>query len=222
MKAVEITRSQTLYKRIVNYEKYDDFTWVARERKFPARPIETKELEGWAFFELDKVDQSRGGGPRAHVDALRLMAILLAHWDNKSENQRFVCLSSNWPEKRPCPEPFLLLQDVGATFGPSKVNVKEWEKMSMWRDRPSCAVSMRDLPYNGATFNDSRVTEAGRQFFGKLLSQLSDRQLADLFAGARFDQKRGLFSATDPVSEWVRVFKAKVRAITDGPPCPTT
>ena len=29
---------------------------------------------------------------RADLDALRLLARVLAHWDNKSENQRLVCL----------------------------------------------------------------------------------------------------------------------------------
>ena len=98
MKAVEVTRAEPLYKRVVDYNDYEDFEWVALERKFDARPIETERLEGWAFFELDAVDPAKGGAPRAHVDALRLMAVLLAHWDNKSENQRLVCLGREWPE----------------------------------------------------------------------------------------------------------------------------
>jgi hypothetical protein len=80
---------------------------------------------------------------------------------------------------------------------------------------------MRELPYNGATFTDVHVTEAGRRFAGKLLSELSDQQITELFSGARFDQKRGIFSASKPVSGWVRAFKAKVQAITDGPACPS-
>jgi hypothetical protein len=79
---------------------------------------------------------------------------------------------------------------------------------------------MRELPYDGATFGEAGISERGRQFAIGLLRQLSDRQLADLFAGARFDKPRGIFSATWPVSEWVRVFKAKIHAITEGPPCP--
>jgi hypothetical protein len=76
------------------------------------------------------------------------------------------------------------------------------------------------MPYEGATFTEARVTEAGRQFAAKLLSDLSDRQIADLFSGARFDQKRGPFSGSKPVGGWVRAFKAKVQAIMDGPACP--
>jgi hypothetical protein len=148
------------------------------------------------------------------------MAVLLAHWDNKAENQRLVCLSEPWPEDTPCPEPFLLLQDVGATFGPTKMDFDAWQKVPMWEDRASCTISMRHLPYEGATFGAATVTEPGRQFIGGLLAQLSDDQLTALFASARFGDKRGWLTRPTPVADWVRVFKQKVRAITDGPPCP--
>jgi hypothetical protein len=220
MRAVELTRAGSVYQRVVDYSDFEDFEWVAVERKLQARPIETEKLEGWAFFELDQIDPARGGAPRAHVDALRLMALLLAHWDNKSENQRLVCLSREWRDKTACAEPFLLLQDVGATFGPSKMDLEAWKDVAIWDDRATCSVSMRDLPYNGATFADARISEEGRQFFIKLIAQLTDRQLVDLFTSARFDQKRGLFSDVRPVADWVQAFKAKRQAISDGPPCP--
>lgn len=219
MRAVELTRAQPVYQRVIDYSEFEDFDWVAKERKFPGRPIETAKVEGWAFFELDQIDPAKGGAPRAQVDALRLMALFLSHWDNKSENQRFVCLSKEWPEKAPCPQPFLLLQDVGATFGPSKMDLDAWEQVKMWQDRATCRVSMRDLPYNGATFGEAQISEEGRQFVTKLLAPLSDQQLIDLFTSARFDQKRGVFSAPRPVAEWLRVFKAKRQAIAEGPAC---
>ena len=122
VKAVELTRTTPLLERVVDYTEYEEFEWVGLERKFEGRPIETERLEGWSFFELDKVDARAGGAPRAHVDALRLIAVLLAHWDNKSENQRIVCLSA-WSDNGTCAQPFLLLQDVGATFGPSKMDL---------------------------------------------------------------------------------------------------
>jgi hypothetical protein len=156
------------------------------------------------------------------VDAIRMMAVLLAHWDNKSENQRLVCLSREWPEGTPCSRPFLLLQDVGATFGPPKLDLEAWEKTPMWDDRSACTLTMRDLPFDGATFGQATVTDEGRRFIGGLLAQLSDQQLEELFTHARFAEKRGLFSAASPVSEWVRVFKAKVRTINEGPACPAT
>jgi hypothetical protein len=219
-KVVEVARAQPLYERVASEDDHEDFEWVAVEQKFAARPIESDAQEGWAFFELDSIDPSKGGAPRAHVDALRLLAVFLAHWDNKSENQRLVCLSESWTPGTPCSEPFLLLQDVGSTFGPRRVDVKGWEKSAMWADRAACKLSMNDLPYGGGTFGQARISERGRRFLAKLLEQLTEEQLTDLFASARFDKPRTTWSDTSPVSEWVRVFKSRVQAISEGPQCP--
>jgi hypothetical protein len=220
MKLLDAARVRNVYQRVMNREKYQTFEWVAVEDKFAARPIETDNDEGWAIFELEKVNPAKGGAPRAHVDALRLMALFLAHWDNKAENQRLVCLSNPWPEGTPCREPFLLLQDVGSTFGPKRLDLEAWARARIWEDRAACTVSMRELPYDGGTFGSAHITEAGRQFLATRLAALSERQLTDLFSSARFDQPRSPLARTHPVSEWVRVFKQRVKAITDGPPCP--
>jgi hypothetical protein len=221
MKAVEITGTEPVYQRVVNFDSYEEFEWVALERKYPAPAIETDTLEGWAFFELDTIDPSRGGAPRAHVDALRLIAVLLAHWDNKAENQRMVCLAPGSANGEPCRQPYLMLQDVGASFGPMKVDLTAWESAPIWEDRATCAVSMRKLPFDGATFGQAYITEPGRLMVSGLLAQLTDDQLTDLFTYARFAERQGLFTAAHPVADWVRVFKDKLRAITEGPACPS-
>ena len=220
-KVVEATHTTPLYEKAVDYDDYRDFEWVALERKFDARPIATEDVEGWSFHELDRIDASKGGAPRAHVDALRLLAVFLAHWDNKAENQRLVCLSRDWPEGTPCRAPFAMIQDLGGTFGPRKVDLDAWERAEIFEDRARCRISMRGLPYDGATFAPVHIGDGGRRHLGGLLSQLTDRQLADLFAGARFDRKRSLFADIHPIEEWVRVFKAKVQSITHGPSCPS-
>jgi hypothetical protein len=219
-KVMETLGAQELYEKVVNHGTYEDFEWVALEDKFEAAAIESSDAKGWAFYELDLVDARRGGAPRAHVDAFRLLAVFLAHWDNKAENQRLVCLSGDWGEEAVCREPFLLLQDVGATFGPRKVDLASWERARIWDDRASCAISMREMPYGGGTFRAVRVSERGRQFLAGLLNELSEAQLTDLFAGARFDQPRSPLMQHTLVSEWVRVFQKRAKAITDGPPCP--
>jgi len=81
-------------------------------------------------------------------------------------------------------------------------------------------LSMDELPYSGGTFGPTRVSERGRRFLAKLLEQLSDAQLADLFTDARFDKPRNALRGSAPIAEWVRVFKARVRTISEGPPCP--
>ena len=68
-----------------------DFKKVSVERNFDGEAIEVGSERGWAFYELDKIDPARGGATRDEVDALRLMAIFLHHWDNKSSNQRLTC-----------------------------------------------------------------------------------------------------------------------------------
>jgi hypothetical protein len=219
-KVVEVTGTQPLYERVVDEESFEDFEWAAVEQKFAARPIESESQQGWAFFELDAVDPSKGGAPRAHVDALRLLAVFLAHWDNKSENQRLVCLSETWTHGTHCPGPFLLLHDVGSTFGPNRVDLNAWKSSKIWDDRKACKVSMDDLPYGGGTFGPTRVSERGRRFLAKLLEELTDAQITDLFAAARFDKPRNVLMQASSIQEWVRVFKTRVRAISEGPPCP--
>jgi hypothetical protein len=201
MRTLGLANANDLYGKVMNKEAFKDFEWVAIERKHRGRPIESEEIEGWAFFELE---------------------VIIAHWDNKSENQRLVCLSQkDWPEGGRCARPMALLQDVGSAFGPRKVDLPKWEKTMLWSDRGTCTATMDTLPYHGATFKPVKISEAGRRHLATLLRQLSDEQIAALFRGARFDQSKGLIGFTaSPVPEWVRVFKAKVRQITDGPPCP--
>jgi hypothetical protein len=222
MKTLGLAGAEKLYGKVMNPSEFKDFTWAAVERRHFGRAIETEEIEGWAFFELDLIDPAKGGAPKAHVDALRLLSVMLAHWDNKSENQRLVCLSEkDWPDGGKCSRPFAMLQDVGSAWGPRKVDLPAWEKAPLWSDRASCTTSMDALPYHGATFKPTKITEAGRKHLGGLLSQLSDTQIGDLFRGARFDQATGFVGLkATPIAEWVRVFKKKVGEVTGGPPCP--
>jgi hypothetical protein len=222
MKTLGFAGAEKLYAKVMDPKDYKDFGWSAVERKHYGRAIETEQVEGWAFFELDLIDAKKGGAPRAHIDALRLLAVMLAHWDNKSENQRLVCLSEkDWPEGGKCSRPFAMLQDVGSAWGPRKVDLPAWEEASIWSDRSTCTTSMDSLPYHGATFKPVKITDAGRKHLGGLLSQLSDAQITDLFRSARFDQPTGLVSQkTTPLADWVRVFKQKVKQVNDGPACP--
>jgi hypothetical protein len=222
MRTLGFAGAHELYGKVMNKDSYKDFEWVAVERKHYGRAIETEQLEGWAFFELDLIDERKGGAPRAHVDALRLLAVFLAHWDNKSENQRLVCLSEkDWPDGGRCSRPLAMLQDIGSSFGPRKVDQDKWEAATIWSDRATCTATMDSLPYKGATFKPVKISEAGRQHLASLLGQLSDQQITALFAGARFDQSKGMLGfTTSPVADWVRAFKKRAEQISGGPRCP--
>jgi hypothetical protein len=197
--------------RTVPQDSYTDFEWVSVERRFAGLLIETGQREGWSWFELEPIDPSLGAN-RAERDALRLAAMLLAHWDNKASNQRLVCLAPAPAGAMPCPRPFALINDLGATFGPNKVDLNHWKSVPIWTDRARCLVSMRQFPYSGATFPDTVVSEAGRQLIARQLSALSERQLMSLFSGARF---RG------DAREWAAALMVKIRQIADGAPCPS-
>ncbi|MDQ3069395.1 MAG: hypothetical protein M3R55_06665 [Acidobacteriota bacterium] len=205
-----------LHEWMIDFDKYTDFEQVAIERKLNARAFEAGEHEGWAWYELAAVDPSRGGAPRADVDALRLMAVFLAHWDNKSANQRIACLGDDGDDgDARCANPLLMIQDAGATFGPRKVDLDGWKRAAIWRtDKPGCWASMDQLPYSGATFSDVEITEDGRRILADKLGRLTDRQITQMFSAAGFPDADGTMrpGATD-VQPWVEVFMAKRREI---------
>jgi hypothetical protein len=192
---------------------------VIVERRLPGTVIEAREDEGWSWIEQDRIDPARGGSPRAEVDALRLLAIVLSHWDNKGANQRLICPDGNATADGGCSEPVAMIQDLGATFGPNRVDLHNWRAVPVWRDRRSCTVSMKSLPFEGATFEDRRISEEGRQLLARLLEQISERQLTDLFTAARFAEYDAVSAASHDVREWVRAFREKVKAVKEGAPC---
>src|SRR5690349_6525414 len=100
----------------------EEFGGIARpgnESRFAPSVIERKtgtELKGesaWSWKELDVADPQHGGAPRAHRDALKLLAVFMQHTDSKPQQQRVVCLDDG----EACERPVLMLNDVGLTFG---------------------------------------------------------------------------------------------------------
>jgi hypothetical protein len=200
---------------------YVDVAPASVERPFRGKKIVAPGTDGWAFNELEHIDPARGGATRAEIDALRLIAVFLADWDNKPENQRLVCLPGAEDPARGCRSPFALLQDVGATFGPLAMNLVAWGKVPIWVDRATCRVSMKSLPYQGATFADVELTEGGRKLLASGLRQLRDEQIYGLFDAAGFARYGRGPDANRDLDGWVGAFKAKVAEIADGPGCPT-
>lgn len=189
-------------------DTYRDFTWVSVEHKFPAPAIETAEAAGWAWWEI-----ARSSAPRATVDALRLTAVFLAHWDNKSENQRLVCLDRPLPPAGGCNRPLAMIQDVGATFGPAKVNLARWHHLPVWKDRTTCTVSMAALPFGGASFPDARISEGGRARLAARLASISDDEVKRLFAAARFPEFQIGTDAEGDLRAWVAAFRHRADQI---------
>jgi hypothetical protein len=190
------------------------------ERKMDGREFMPDGHSGWAWPELD-VPLARGGAPVAHRDALKLLAVFLQHTDSKAQQQRIVCLERARAESsQSCTQPFLMISDVGLTFGRANtmnrnsagsVNLEGWRRTPIWKSQDACIGNLR-RSFSG-TLEDPIISEGGRAFLGRLLSQLSDRQLRDLFEAARVDlrlREPGQIGSGDAtVAEWVAVFKAK-------------
>ena len=201
---------------LANDSDQRDFEWVSVERKFDAAPIEDETREGWAWWELKNVE-----APREDLDALRLIAVFLAHWDNKADNQRLVCMDQPLAEDgHACRNSVLMIQDVGATFGPTKVNLSQWRHLPIWADRATCTVSMHAMPYRGATFGDAQISDEARIRLGTELAAFSDADLRKWFTDARFPQ---FYQNTDDekdLAAWVSAYRDRVSQILTAGPCP--
>ena len=203
----------------VDYSNAQDFEHVSIERRMEGRRIEAVADQGWAFSEIDKIEEQAGGSPRAHVDALKLLAVLIAHWDNKAENQRLICLPDGDRPDGSCARPLAILQDLGASFGPTKLDLHNWRARGVWADPKRCLVTMKDLPWGGATFPEQRISEAGRTFLLSLLEQLSTEQVQDLFTGARVGLSEGVTAESRQPAAWAAAFADKVRQVREAGPC---
>jgi hypothetical protein len=177
---------------------------------------------GWIWPELDLVDAAHSGAPTAHRDALRLLAVFMQHSDTKRQQQRLLCASDQLSATGECDLPFLMLHDVGVTFGRANgfnrnstgsVNLAEWQRTPIWKDAQACVGDLNKS--HTGTLGDPRIGEAGRQFLSDLLLQLSDRQLRDLFEVAgverRASSSESVSAAT--VEQWVAAFKSKRQEI---------
>ena len=204
----------------IDYSTVQRFDHVTIERPIPGRRIESDDRRGWEWNELDTIDSAAGGASRSEVDAFRLLAVFLAHWDNKAENQRLLCLGEE-PNSERCERPVAMIQDLGSTFGPNAVDVRGWRAFPVWADKHSCRLSMRSLPYSGLTFRDDVISEDGRRFLAERLGRLKRPQIAAMFRAARIADFEAADPASRQVDEWVNAFVDKVTAIVRHEPCST-
>jgi hypothetical protein len=185
------------------------------------------DQRGWSWDELDWLDPESGGAPRAHRDALKLLAVFVQHTDSKPEQQRIVCLAGGPPASlESCNRPFLMISDVGLTFGRANrsnanaagsANLAAWRRTSVWKNDTGCTGNL-PRSFTG-TLDDPAISEEGRRFLADLLARLSDRQIRDLFEAARVHLRLrspgDVSSGFGTVDEWVEAFKLKRSQIAD-------
>ena len=158
------------------------------EREVPGDQIETPGYEGWAWPELETASEKAGGATRAQIDAFKLLAVFIQHSDTKPDQQEIVCTAGRQKDatgNETCGSPWLVIKDVGGTFGKatlinnSKMKLADWSGETVWKDAKQC---IGNLPRSfTGNLDDPKISEAGRAFLAQLLNRLSDRQLRDLF-----------------------------------------
>lgn len=199
------------------------------ERPYPGEEVEVPGYEGWAWPELELVDAESGGAPRAHVDALKLLAVFIQHVDSKPGQQAIVCANGAVSRDRQgnasCETPLLMIRDLGSSFGQArrmsfpKMKLDSWRVVPIWRDPATCEGDLtRSLVGN---LEHPVISEAGRRFLASRMMLLSDRQIRDLFTAARVERRGDTTKDADgdsrpvTVDDWVAAFKAKRSQITE-------
>jgi hypothetical protein len=197
------------------------FDPAAIEQKLPGKTLESKPDSGWKWPELDLMDESAGGAPLAHRDALKLLAVLIKHTDSKAPQQRLMCQPGSEDEARgTCGKPLMMINDLGVTFGKpiitnsnskGSLNFENWSGTRIWKDPDQCVADLKKS-FTG-TLKNPRISEAGRKFLADLLVQLSDDQIRDLFEVARVERRQPKpgqdWPQPAPVARWVEEFKRK-------------
>lgn len=190
------------------------------EREMPGVEWPRDGRGGWSWRDLDEVAPSERGASRAQRDALKLLAVFLQHTDSKPEQQRILCLGGAPRGSDTCVRPFLMINDLGRTFGrasrsnadsASSVNLEAWRDTPVWTDERRCT---GNLPKSfSGTLDNPTISEDGRRFLANLLAQLSDGQIRDLFEVARVELRLrnpgDVSSGFATVDQWVAAFKAK-------------
>jgi hypothetical protein len=198
---------------------------AAIERKAAGRELEGRDGDGWSWTELDTIEPAPGGSSRAERDALKLLAAMLQHTDSKADQQSLVCRDDGPRDRKTCRHPWLLISDLGKTFGranafnrdaPGSVNLAAWAGTPMWNGTSGCRANLtRSVT---GTLEDPVISDEGRRFLASLLRRLTDAQLRALFTVARFPMRseaRFADAGGRDVEAWVAAFKEKVAQIAD-------
>ena len=85
----------------------------------------------------------------------------------------------------------------------------------MWGSVAKCEVTVNGIP-GSSWHGNQKVSEEGRAMAARLLTQITDAQLSDLFTAARAPLMRG-----DSVADWVAGFKSKLQASLVDTKCPS-
>jgi hypothetical protein len=174
--------------------------------------------QGWDWSELEEVDPGQGGAPRAQIDALKLLTAFISHVDSRADNQELICPKDaviDQDDEERCTRPLMYIRDLGTTFGGAvevpgftTLKLRYWKKWPIWKDAKNCIALLEPSESENIKLRNPKISEAGRKFLARLLVQLSDDQIHDLFSAAKadqVDQEPGSAS----IDDWVEAFKER-------------
>ena len=117
----------------IDYDEYHDFEWVSVERRDRKKDLEFGNEEGWAFHELSsdrrldgRRDRRRGGRAQTDGDvppSLGQQGAEPASGLHLSAIGTGIAKGCRQTFPR-CDRPLAMMQDVGSTFGPRKVDLR--------------------------------------------------------------------------------------------------
>lgn len=189
---------------------------AAVERELAGKSIKLGGESGFDFKEVDKISEAVGGAPRAHVDALKLLATLVYYNDAKPENQRLACPPEAITPDGRCSQPVMMLDDMGATFlgggsffggSGDKASLKGWSKRRVFKDRACTGNVPGD---SNSTLRNPRISEAGRAFLARQLTELRRNRLVDIFRAAHVEQVPGEGNSPEA---WAAALETKIDEI---------
>ncbi|HEX8844790.1 MAG TPA: hypothetical protein VF791_09120 [Pyrinomonadaceae bacterium] len=157
--------------------------------RFEARPKNVKRLDEWKW-EKNPFTESRA------FQGLKVMMVLLNNWDIKDSNNKILFVRD---AKRGNQLQYII-SDLGATFGKTGSLPLFW-RITRSRNNPEDYEKAKfidgvkkegyvDFHYGGKNrglLDDITVAEA--KWIGRLLSQLSDKQLRDAFRAANYNRE---------------------------------
>jgi hypothetical protein len=191
---------------------------AAIERKFDGKDIEVPKFQGWSWRELEDIADNPIGAPRAHIDALKLLAAFIQHVDSKPSNQALVCakgaVGQDGEGNATCEKPVLMIKDLGSAFAAAsrvrfaKMHLGSWRSVKVWKDERACVADLTSSIIG--TLSHPVISEAGRKFLADRLSLLSDEQVRAIFKAARVERRNEMIDGRRvTVDDWLEVFKVK-------------
>jgi hypothetical protein len=202
------------------------FEQIAIERRYDGKEIVLNKgsndvVEGFTFKELMKYVPSAPAEKlreQTEREALRLLAVLVRHADNKSENQAIVCNGKTNAAGGCDGDVSLYIHDMGLTFGlgfhedwsASKSNYQDWRDAEVWADPETCR-GLIGVSVEGE-MEEPLIREQGRVFLVKLLRAFSDgpegrKRVEAWFRSGRAEQRFGT------IKQWSDTFYRKLDQI---------